>query len=33
VVAIDIEHPRSMADPRAVSLKHSIIHDLGAITE
>ena len=31
VVDIDIEHPRSMADPRAVAFKDSILHDLGAI--
>jgi ABC-type nitrate/sulfonate/bicarbonate transport system ATPase subunit len=33
IVQIDIDHPRSMADPRAVALKDSILHDLGAITE
>lgn len=33
IVEIDIEHPRSMADPRAVALKDSILHDLGAINE
>jgi ABC-type nitrate/sulfonate/bicarbonate transport system ATPase subunit len=33
IVEIDIEHPRSMADPRAVALKDAILHDLGAIRE
>jgi ABC-type nitrate/sulfonate/bicarbonate transport system ATPase subunit len=33
IVDIAIEHPRSMADPRAVALKDSILHDLGAIRE
>ncbi|MEX2153283.1 MAG: ABC transporter ATP-binding protein [Gemmatimonadaceae bacterium] len=33
IVEILIDHPRSMADPRAVALKDSILHDLGAITE
>ena len=33
VVEVDIEHPRSMADPRAVGLKDSILHDLGAIAQ
>lgn len=33
IVEIDIKHPRSMADPRAVALKDSILHDLGAINE
>jgi ABC-type nitrate/sulfonate/bicarbonate transport system ATPase subunit len=32
IVEIDMEHPRSMADPRAVAFKDSILHDLGAIT-
>ena len=31
VVEVDIDHPRSMADPRSVALKDSILHDLGAI--
>ena len=31
IVEVDIDHPRSMADPRAVALKSSILHDLGAI--
>lgn len=31
IVEVDIDHPRSMADPRAVALKGSILHDLGAI--
>jgi ABC-type nitrate/sulfonate/bicarbonate transport system ATPase subunit len=33
IVDITIDHPRSMADPRAVALKDSILHDLGAIRE
>lgn len=33
IVEIAIDHPRSMADPRAVALKHSILRDLGAIAE
>ena len=33
IVEIHIDHPRSMADPRAVALKDSILHDLGAIKE
>ena len=33
IVDIDIEHPRSMADPRAVAFKDSILHELGAIRE
>jgi ABC-type nitrate/sulfonate/bicarbonate transport system ATPase subunit len=33
IVEIHIDHPRSMADPRAVALKASILRDLGAITE
>ena len=33
IVEIGIEHPRSMADPRAVALKDSILHDLEAIAE
>ena len=33
IVEIAIEHPRSMADPRAVALKDSILRDLGAIAE
>lgn len=33
VVEVDIEHPRSMADPRAVGLKDSILRDLGAIAQ
>ena len=31
IVEVRMEHPRSMADPRAVALKDSILHDLGAI--
>lgn len=33
IVEVDIDHPRSMADPHAVALKGSILHDLGAIKE
>ncbi len=33
IVEVDIDHPRSMSDPRAVALKGSILHDLGAIRE
>jgi ABC-type nitrate/sulfonate/bicarbonate transport system ATPase subunit len=33
IVEVGIDHPRSMADPRAVALKGSILHDLGAIKE
>lgn len=33
IVEVDIDHPRSMSDPRAVALKASILHDLGAIKE
>jgi ABC-type nitrate/sulfonate/bicarbonate transport system ATPase subunit len=33
VVTIDIEHPRSMADPRAVAFKDAILHELGVIHE
>jgi NitT/TauT family transport system ATP-binding protein len=33
IVDVGIDHPRSMADPRAVALKSSILHDLGAIAE
>jgi ABC-type nitrate/sulfonate/bicarbonate transport system ATPase subunit len=33
IVRVGIDHPRSMADPRAVALKSSILHDLGAIEE
>ena len=32
IVPVDIPHPRSMADPRAVALKDAILHDLGAIS-
>ena len=31
IVEVGIDHPRSMADPRAVALKTSILHELGAI--
>ena len=33
IVGVGIDHPRSMADPRAVALKASILHDLGAIKD
>lgn len=33
IVPIDMAHPRSMADPRAVALKDAILHDLGAIRD
>jgi len=33
IVEVDIDHPRSMSDTRAVALKGSILHDLGAIRE
>ena len=33
VIEVKMEHPRSMADPRAVAFKDSILHDLGAITD
>lgn len=33
IVEIQIDHPRSMADPRAVRLKDSILHELGAISD
>jgi len=33
IVEVGIDHPRSMADPRAVALKSSILHDLGVIGE
>ena len=33
IVNIDIPHPRSMADPRAVAFKDLILHDLGAIQD
>ena len=33
IVDVNMEHPRSMADPRAVAFKDSILHDLGAITD
>jgi ABC-type nitrate/sulfonate/bicarbonate transport system ATPase subunit len=33
IVEIKMEHPRSMADPRAVAFKDSILHDLGAISD
>jgi len=31
IVDVGIDHSRSMSDPRAVALKSSILHDLGAI--
>jgi len=33
IVAVDIAHPRSIADPRVIALKESILRDLGAISE
>ena len=33
IVEVGIDHPRSMADPRAVALKSSILHELGAIED
>jgi ABC-type nitrate/sulfonate/bicarbonate transport system ATPase subunit len=33
IVENRMEHPRSMADPRAVALKDSILHELGAIRD
>ena len=33
IVNVDIEHPRSMADPRAVAFKDAILHELGAIQD
>ena len=33
IVRIDIEHPRSMADPRVVQFKQSILSELGVIHE
>ncbi|HKA58583.1 MAG TPA: ABC transporter ATP-binding protein [Gemmatimonadales bacterium] len=33
IVEVRMEHPRSMADPRAVALKDSILHELGAIRD
>jgi len=33
IVDIHVDHPRSMADPRAVDLKDSILRDLGAIKD
>lgn len=33
IVDIHVDHPRSMADPRAVDLKDSILRDLGAIED
>lgn len=33
IVEVAMEHPRSMADPRAVALKDTILHDLGAIRD
>jgi ABC-type nitrate/sulfonate/bicarbonate transport system ATPase subunit len=33
IVAVDVPHPRSIADPRAIALKESILRDLGAISE
>ena len=33
IVEVGMDHPRSMADPRAVTLKDSILRDLGAIRD
>ena len=33
IVEIDMEHPRSMADARAVAFKDSILRQLGAIAD
>ena len=33
IIEIDILHPRSMADPRAVAYKDSILHQLGALVD
>ena len=33
IIEIDIQHPRSMADPRAVAYKDSILHQLGALVD
>ena len=33
VVDVDIPHPRSMADPRAVAFKDAILHELGVIAD
>ena len=33
IVTVDIEHPRSMADPRAVAFKDAILHELGALQD
>ena len=33
IVEVQIDHPRSMADPRAVAMKDAILHVLGAIPE
>lgn len=33
IVDVGIEHPRSMADPRAVALKDAILRDLGVIVD
>jgi ABC-type nitrate/sulfonate/bicarbonate transport system ATPase subunit len=33
VIEVDIEHPRSMADPRAVAFKDFILHQLGVIED
>ena len=30
---VDIPHPRSMADPRAVAFKDAILHELGVIAD
>lgn len=33
VIDVPLEHPRSMADPRAVMMKDAILHELGAIRD
>jgi ABC-type nitrate/sulfonate/bicarbonate transport system ATPase subunit len=33
IVAVDVPHPRSIADPGIIALKESILRDLGAISE
>ena len=32
-IEVDIPHPRSMADPRAVAFKDAILHELGVIAD
>lgn len=33
VVAIDVPHPRSMSDPRAVAIRDFILHELGVLSD